>query len=223
MSQTVLYLDTTTNRLLMGLSQAGEFVVQRNVVCDSHRYHSALMIPTIEEMLRRAGMAVRDLTAVVVNHGPGSFTGIRTGIITVRTMGQFLNLPVHVFNQFELLAFAHKQPVSIYVDALRGRAYHASLSFDATGPVYQTLPTLVTLKPEDTQILSSHSTLVSPGLVTYFPAGLPCQIPEDFYSPASMLALMAQYGDRFVKPWRDVRPLYLQEPSITIKKAQSVS
>lgn len=217
---TVLYLDTATSRLMLALSREGQMLVERNVPCDSHRYHSALMIPAIQEMLAEANLSVNDLTALAVNHGPGSFTGIRTGIITVRTMAQFLNLPVHVFNPFELLASGYEQPVSVYLDALRGRAYHARLSFNEAGPVYEAAPAFVTLQPEGCLTMPAGSVLISPTLSAFFPSVMPDLIADELFTPARMLALIMQYGDRFVTGWQSVRPLYLQEPSITIRKVQ---
>ncbi|MCE3235921.1 MAG: tRNA threonylcarbamoyladenosine biosynthesis protein TsaB [Vampirovibrio sp.] len=220
---TILYLDTATSRLMLAVSHQGQFVAQRNVACESHRYHSALIIPAIQDMLQEADLSVSNLAALAVNHGPGSFTGIRTGIITVRTMAQFLNLPVHGFNPFELLAYGYTQPVSVYIDALRGRAYHARVSFDEAGPVYEVPPALITLKPEGQAIEPDTVALVSPTLNAFFPETGVDWIPDDFFSPAPMLALIKRYHDRFVTGWQAVRPLYLQEPSITLRKAPSAS
>lgn len=215
-----LYLDTTTSCLMMGLGQEGELLVERSVPCDSHRYHSALIVPAIQEMLKDAGFSVRDLSALGVNHGPGSFTGIRTGIITVRTMGQFLNLPVHVFNAFELIAFNRQQSVQIWIDALRGRIYQATLNFDASGPIYDLEPSLGMVEEALSKRVLGSSLQVSSTLTSYLPNSAVELIPVNLFTPSIMVQLHAKYGSRFTCSWRDVRPLYLQEPSITLKKVK---
>jgi tRNA threonylcarbamoyl adenosine modification protein YeaZ len=211
-----LYLDTTTSRLMMGLGCDGELFIQRQIECDSHRYHSALIVPAIQDLLREAGVSVRDLGALGVNHGPGSFTGIRTGIITVRTMAQFLDVPVQCFNRFDLLAFGHDRSVHIYLDALRGRAYHAVLQLTAAGPVYSQAPTLRTLADDVVSAPDEANLLISPALAALLPPTARL-IADDQFTPGTMAALAAAHPDRWTRPWRDVTPLYLQEPSITLK------
>ncbi|HEY9687974.1 MAG TPA: tRNA (adenosine(37)-N6)-threonylcarbamoyltransferase complex dimerization subunit type 1 TsaB [Coleofasciculaceae cyanobacterium] len=222
----ILYLDTTANRLMIGVSRDGVMCARYVAQTDSHRYHSALLIPAIQQVLREAGVSVRDLTALAVNHGPGSFTGIRTGITTARTSSQFLGLPVHVFNTFELLANQSPEPVDIFLDALRGRVYHACLRFDETGPVYCSPAELKVLSPDEAPATASQ-VIVSPSLYAQWEPLMMKQgislraIPEDWDSPAAMLALVQRYGDRFARPWLEVKPFYLQEPSITLKRPQT--
>jgi tRNA threonylcarbamoyl adenosine modification protein YeaZ len=215
---TTLCLDTTNNKLMMALGQGNNMLAKANVVCDSHRYHSALIIPAIQDMLNEARLSVKDISALAVNQGPGSFTGIRTGIITARTMAQFLNLPVYVFNQFELLAFGISKPLAVYLDALRGRAYHSIIQFSDKGISYQISPTLRVLDQAAIPDGFEGEFLVSLSLSAGFPPDLTRVIADDFFSPMSMLQLIQAHGDSYLKPWQQVRPLYLQEPSITVRK-----
>jgi tRNA threonylcarbamoyl adenosine modification protein YeaZ len=200
---------------MMGLGQGPELFAKRCIECDSHRYHSALIVPAIQDLLRETGLSIRELGALGVNHGPGSFTGIRTGIITIRTMAQFLNLPVQVFNQFELLAFEHQEPISIYLDALRGRAYHAALYFNSSGPVYEQSPVL---RHIEASVETGENLLVSTTLASLFPAEATRFISEELFTPTRMASLGATHTEIFTQPWQRVKPLYLQEPSITLKK-----
>jgi tRNA threonylcarbamoyl adenosine modification protein YeaZ len=252
----ILYLDTASPRLMLGLSVNGDLVERPDLTCqpcDSHRYHSVLMTPGIQALLQHAGLAPKDVTALAVNVGPGSFTGIRTGVITARTMAQFLHVPVFAFNTFELLAYRHLHHASpplpvgespslaIYLDALRGRSYHAALRFDTEGPQYTRLPGMRTLSPPPPPPQDAPSEqpalsgplalppdtdaeaglLISPSLAPFFPAEKPALIPEAVYTPAIMQDLIHRYGPAFRKAWRDVRPLYLQEPSVTLPSNRS--
>lgn len=215
--QTILHLDTTTNRLHLALSRNGEVLSQLCQPCESHRYHSAVIVPAIQDMLKQTSLTSGDLTALAVNQGPGSFTGIRTGIITARTMAQFLRIPVYTFNIFELLATQTDNTVAVYLDALRNRAYHASLSLGPEGPVYRQEATLRLLQPEEPPV-HTEDLLVSPSLASIFKDSAVRLIPEDFSPIQPMLDLIHRYGERFERQWEDVKPLYSQEPSITLKK-----
>lgn len=221
----VLALDTTTPALHMGIFGKEGWLAKRSLACDSHRYHSALITPAIRDMLDEAGLTARNLGGLALNLGPGGFTGIRTGVVTVRTMAQFLDIPVFALNAFELLAYdaGVSGPVSVYLDALRGRAYHAVLSFTPDGPVYRTPPTLIAFSPEHPQReagLEQTLCLLSGSLADSLPSDI-CfpirRIPGDFFSPEPMRGLIARYEGIFRKPWPDVLPLYIQEPSVTLK------
>lgn len=228
-----LFLDTTSSRLMLGLSINGQMITRRVMPCDSHRYHSALLIPAIQEMLTEQGLKIRQLSALAVNLGPGSFTGIRTGIITARTLGQFLEIPVYGLNQFELLTAGQEKLISVFLDALRGRAYHAQLQFNEQGPVYQEPPSLKNLDSSEPCYFNLDAAdthyFISPTLKHLFQpiedqqrkinqkASVDC-ISEDFFSPDAMLKLITAYPKIFVKSWQHIRPFYLQEPSITLAK-----
>lgn len=221
----ILYLDTTTNRLMLGLSDEQTMLAQWTAPCESHRYHSAMLIPAIQDLLKEAELSIQELTALAVNLGPGSFTGIRTGITTVRTLGQFLNVTIYGFNMFEILAAnqtenGQTEDMAIYLDALRLRTYHAALRFSADGPVYQQVPVLQTLSPEKNIAPADCQLLIAPTLAPLFPEQQPELISEVF-TPDVMLQLIQQYGAHFQKQWQDIKPFYLQAPSITIKQPKS--
>lgn len=56
--------------------------------------HSATLVPNIGKLLSIAGKSKRDLTAVAVSIGPGSFTGLRIGLATAKGMAYGLNIPL---------------------------------------------------------------------------------------------------------------------------------
>lgn len=224
----ILYLDTTTHNLMLGLSDAQKVQVQCTAPCESHRYHSAMLIPAIQDLLNESGLSVKDLTALAVNLGPGSFTGIRTGVTTARTMGQFLKIPVYAFNTFELLSAQVGAPsqanVAIYLDALRLRSYHAILRMTPQGPCYQQPPILQILSNEQKPAPSNSNSivLISPTLAPLF-SQKDIRFIEESFTPELMLQLIQQSGEVFQKNWQEIKPFYLQEPSVTVKKSTQLS
>ena len=58
------------------------------------RRHGELLAPAIVAVLAEAGVDRRELTAIAVGVGPGPFTGLRVGLVTARTLGAVLAVPV---------------------------------------------------------------------------------------------------------------------------------
>jgi tRNA threonylcarbamoyl adenosine modification protein YeaZ len=223
--QRLLAIETAGPELMVGLGALTEGgpSFRYRVGVDALHTQSALLLPAIQEGLTRLGCRLQDLNGVVVNVGPGSFTGLRTGLATVRTLGQFAALKLYALNHFEVLAQAlsanSSEPVGFYLDARQGRAFHAVLRFDANGPVYEVEPALVTLREhgppaQGIPVWCSASLMESfagQSEVRPFPAPLP-------FLPDAMAHLVACYAERFLVSWDALLPLYLQAPNATLRQ-----
>lgn len=58
------------------------------------RAHAEAIVPMIERALGDASLSYRDLDAIAVTTGPGSFTGVRVGIATARGLALATDLPL---------------------------------------------------------------------------------------------------------------------------------
>ena len=63
------------------------------------------LLPNIAKLLDRCKIAARELTAIVVSTGPGSFTGIRVGIATALGLGSACDIPCIGLNSLQAMAF----------------------------------------------------------------------------------------------------------------------
>jgi tRNA threonylcarbamoyladenosine biosynthesis protein TsaB len=87
--------------------------------------YSARLTPTIAEMLNRQ-IGKEQLDAFVVVSGPGSFTGLRVGISTVKALCEVLQKPVVTVSMLEAIAIARGRAngkVAVALDAGRGEVY----------------------------------------------------------------------------------------------------
>lgn len=68
------------------------------LITEYHFYHKMNLLqrihPTIEQVLSDAGHTTRDLDAIVVSTGPGSFTGLRIGVTVAKTLAYTLGKPI---------------------------------------------------------------------------------------------------------------------------------
>lgn len=90
--------------------------------------HSERVIPLLDEILKRNGMAIKDIDGIAVSIGPGSFTGIRVGVSTARGLAQSLNIPLVGIPSLDGLAFGMEtsgELVCPMIDALRREIYTA--------------------------------------------------------------------------------------------------
>ena len=98
MSRT-LVIETATAACSVALIEDGRVVARRHEVVG--RGHAERLVPMIAE-LPDGGRAV----AILVDVGPGSFTGIRVGIAAARGLGLGWGVPVHGYSSLPLIAAA---------------------------------------------------------------------------------------------------------------------
>src|SRR3984957_15070960 len=88
------------------------------------RTYSARLIPEIASLLESKYATLRDVEAIVVVNGPGSFTGIRVGLSTAKGLAEGAGIPLIAVSRLALLAGSSGLPhVLAAIDAGRGEYY----------------------------------------------------------------------------------------------------
>ncbi len=98
----VLALDTSAAVAVALVADDGRPLAQGQVA--ERRRHAEALAPLIEGVLAEARLAPRDLMAVAVGTGPAPFTGLRVGLVTARTLGLALGVPVLGVCSLDVLA-----------------------------------------------------------------------------------------------------------------------
>lgn len=65
---------------------------------------SSRLVPTVRELLSGEGLTAGDLSGIAVSLGPGSFTGVRIGVATAKTIAQALDIPIAGVPTMDVLA-----------------------------------------------------------------------------------------------------------------------
>ena len=99
----VLAFDTVGEACSVALSVGGEITQELEIAPNRH---SQLALGMAQSLLRRAGFELRELDALAVDVGPGSFTGVRIGIGIAQGLGYGANLAVIPVGSLEALACA---------------------------------------------------------------------------------------------------------------------
>jgi tRNA threonylcarbamoyladenosine biosynthesis protein TsaB len=126
----VLAVDTATSAVTAGLARllaAGDPEVLAERVTVNARAHGELLMPSVCEVMSRAGVSLRDLDAVVCGTGPGPFTGLRVGMVTAAALGDALSVPVYPVCSLDAIAYQAGAGSSLLVitDARRREVYWA--------------------------------------------------------------------------------------------------
>ncbi len=111
-------------------------VLVAQTVINHKKTHSQKMMPQIEEMFRAAELSPSDVDAYAAAVGPGSFTGVRIGVATVKAMAQAHQKPCIGVSTLEALAYASyffDGIISPILDARRGQVYNSLFMGSADG------------------------------------------------------------------------------------------
>ena len=103
-------------------------IMVAQTVINQNKTHSQIMMPQIEQMFKAAEVNPKDVDAFAAAVGPGSFTGVRIGVASVKAMAQAANKPCVAVSTLEALAFSSKffdGIVSPILDARRNQVYNA--------------------------------------------------------------------------------------------------
>ncbi|MBL7069905.1 MAG: tRNA (adenosine(37)-N6)-threonylcarbamoyltransferase complex dimerization subunit type 1 TsaB [Candidatus Omnitrophica bacterium] len=123
----ILALDTSTKFLTLGLYGEEKFY-DYNI--DLGRKHSSLLAPTIKRVIGALGWKIQEIDYFACGLGPGSFTGVRIGVSTIKGMAFAKNQPVVGISTLDILArnapkeFSRKEIVPV-LDARRGLLYYS--------------------------------------------------------------------------------------------------
>jgi tRNA threonylcarbamoyladenosine biosynthesis protein TsaB len=122
----LLALDTATPAVTVAVTRDGETLA--DITRHEARRHGEVLAPMVVDVLRASTLDRHSLDAVVVGVGPGPFTGLRVGLMTARTLGAVLRVPVLGVCSLDALALASDLPGPLLVatDARRREVYWAT-------------------------------------------------------------------------------------------------
>ena len=114
----LLGLETATTAAVVALIDGDS---TRELVATTDRRHTETLLPAVSTVLAEAGLAV------VIDVGPGLFTGLRVGVSSARSLAAAAGIPLFSVTSLEVLAADPRTPedgtVLSIVDARRGEVF----------------------------------------------------------------------------------------------------
>lgn len=128
----VLAFDTATEEVAIGIGEVGEGGSLEVLASEDFTAPRAAMthlLPAIDALLTSAGVARRDIGAIAVGRGPGSFTGVRIAVATAKGLARGLGVPLWGVSTLDAIArrVVTDGLVGVLGDAMRGEVYPALL------------------------------------------------------------------------------------------------
>jgi tRNA threonylcarbamoyl adenosine modification protein YeaZ len=220
----ILGIDTTTKRLCLGLYVDGKFYEYSLQV---GRRLSALLVPAIQQVLCSVGLKIADIDYFACGLGPGSFTGMRIGLATIKGLSVVKNKPVIGISTLDILA--KNAPVKdrlivTVLDARRSLIYCSSYKYEQGSLKRKSAYSLLSLDelvkkfPSKVVVLGDAVALYGDALLSRIKNSV--VLDKDYWSPQAHnlieLALAKIKAKQFSSALT-IKPIYLYPKECQIK------
>ncbi|HWY85828.1 MAG TPA: tRNA (adenosine(37)-N6)-threonylcarbamoyltransferase complex dimerization subunit type 1 TsaB [Gemmataceae bacterium] len=124
MDERFLIIETAHRQGVVAVALGDRVVGARHL--EEARRHARDLVPRAQDLLRAQGWRARDLTAVVVSRGPGSYTGLRVGLMSAKTLAYATGsklLGVDTFAAIALQVPLEASSVDVLADAQQDKIY----------------------------------------------------------------------------------------------------
>ncbi len=194
--------------------------------------HAAALVPMVQDILSAAGTSFDALDLIAVTTGPGSFTGIRTGLSAARAFGLAHNIPVIGFTTLEVLArqtLAQKDTPSppavpdfeslcVLIDSRRPEVFFQFFGPDgAPRSAPDMSPPDAIIFPENEKVLlvgdAVHNAAEKCAIPLTYATFLPLTIDPEFLSALAAYDFLEMRGRGQTPP--PPAPFYLRPPDVT--------
>lgn len=151
----VLAIDSTTERLVVAAEINGKYY--EKISDENIKRHNGLLLEYVDDILASAGAVIGVFDVFAAVCGPGSFTGIRVGVATVKAFALALGKPAVAVDALELIGYGKSGEFIAAIDARNDNYYAAMIKDGETvweksvtktemlsynvSVTYQTLPT----------------------------------------------------------------------------------
>jgi len=123
----ILSVETSTDVCSVALHQKGVLIGTQRY--DLSKSHASLLAAIIQELLNNADYVISDLNAIAVSAGPGSYTGLRIGVSTVKGIAYASDIPIVGLDSLDIMydsvvGFLDAEDIAIsMMDARRMEVY----------------------------------------------------------------------------------------------------
>jgi tRNA threonylcarbamoyladenosine biosynthesis protein TsaB len=126
----ILNIETATKNCSVALAKEGKTILCKEIAEEGYSHAERLHV-FIEEIIKEAGISFKEIAAIAVSQGPGSYTGLRIGVSAAKGLCYALGIPLIAVDTLQVLASQAKVSDGLIVpmlDARRMEVYSAIFS-----------------------------------------------------------------------------------------------
>lgn len=211
----ILCVDTSNKVASVSIFKEHEFIKEE--LSNDQKTHSEKLLPIIDDLLKEEKMDIKDIDIFAVCVGPGSFTGIRIGVATVKGMAQALNKKVISVTSLQgLLEMSNNENVCAIINARHGNVYS---QIKNEGILLEPSCREITDLVKELKNYNKNFTIVGDATEEFeklLKSELNCEILDrkiELSSDIGKFALRAYYSNENVaKKPHEILPIYLRKP-----------
>ncbi len=99
----ILAVDTSSKICTVSILEDNNVILEKHT--DDEKTHSQNLMPLIDEVFKETNLSLDDIDLLACSQGPGSFTGIRIGLATIKAFADSKNIPTVGVTSLESLAY----------------------------------------------------------------------------------------------------------------------
>lgn len=197
----VLSIDTATEAASCAILEDNKLLGE--ISFNFGRQHSVILMPMIDKLLSSLHMDIDSIDGFVASKGPGSFTGLRIGMSTIKGLSFGANKPFISVSTLDALAYNlaySKGLICPILDALRNNVYTAFYTFD--GEELKRISDYMVISIDEliSKVKNEQSIYFIGDGTVKFKELLKSSIPNAYFAPAHLnLARAAALGELGLK------------------------
>jgi len=222
----ILALDSSG--LVASVAYLEDGKIKGSININYQKTHSQTLLPMLDEMVKTLEIDLNDIDYLACANGPGSFTGLRIGVATIKGLGLSIDKKIVDVSTLEALALNWPNSEGVVVpimDARRSQVYAAGYVFEDNSPKPVTV-----IEPVNCELIKLIDRLNAMGKKVFFTGdGIPVykeMIKQNLnveyvfanaanaYQNAANVAVLAEIyaGEGLAKNAADISPVYLRKP-----------
>ena len=120
----ILSIDTFSENL--GIAIFSDETLLYHLSIYKHKPFSEFLVKKLDDIFKELSLNKKEIKKVIVNKGPGSYTGLRVGISVAKTIAYSLNIPIYSYTSLSALSYKYRffnGDVLIGINAGKGEVY----------------------------------------------------------------------------------------------------
>ena len=223
----ILAIDTSGPVCGVAVMKDGAIVYEASAI--NKMTHSVNLLPMIDTAMQSAGLTIADLDRIAVVVGPGSFTGVRIGVSTVKGLAHAHNTPCVAVDALESMAAGAGEFSGVICpiqDARAGQVYGAAFSAGEKSPerLMDDIPLKLEEYVEAIRAFGDRFLFLGDGMPVHRAklekllgdAAVFAQPQHAYLRPAAAAFLAAQ--EQHEMSYTELMPLYLRAPNAAMNK-----